>query len=68
MHDWVAVASEAWGANFRGAEQDRGCVQIRKAEARRRNVTGSKDCQMRHGRSDHDGAASNESLNFENTV
>jgi hypothetical protein len=49
MHDWDHVASKAFRANFRGAEQ----VLVPARE--------SKDCQMKRGAKAHDGRASNES-------
>jgi hypothetical protein len=61
MHDWVAVASNAFGDNFRKAEEARAGRGVCKQKA-----TESKDCQMPHLRSDHDGAASNESPDIEN--
>jgi hypothetical protein len=49
MHDWDHVASKAFRANFRGAEQ----ILVPARE--------SKDCQMKRGAKAHDGRASNES-------
>jgi hypothetical protein len=54
MHDRGDVASDGFAANFRRAEQA-GRFPVRK------DMSLSKDCQMKRSASDHDARVSNES-------
>jgi hypothetical protein len=55
MHDWDDVASDGFAAIFRTAEED-GPIWFQVREG----ADGSKDCQMKRVRNDHDAKASNE--------